>query len=343
MSDRVRGAFQAQARACDRMGSALTARVLRVLAGMAGDGPVAARVLAWPGDPSPTADALALRLAAGLHALVLSGADPQLAAIYAAPDDCADPVLRESLARAMKEHPDHLMRWLDSPPQTNEVRRSAVLIAAGHHLAARCSLPFVLSEAGASAGMNLWWDRYALEVGGQVFGPADSPVRLAPEWTGPLPPQTRPLIAERAGADLSPLHPRHDSLRLMSYLWAGQPDRVERTRAALRIAAENPAPVVRADAVDWLAGRLARPMPGRLHLVFHTVAWQYLPAAAQARGEALIAAAGARATADAPLARLAMEADGGEGAAVTLTLWPGGKTACIARADFHGRWVQWLE
>lgn len=323
------------------MGSDLTARVLRALSEMDDAGPVARRVLAWPGDPAPTADALALRLAAGLHALVLTGADAALAAIYAAPDTCAEPVLRAELARAMADHSDHLMRWLDSPPQTNEVRRSALLIAAGHLLADRYGLPIILSEAGASAGLNLWWDRYALALGGQVFGPSDSPVVLAPDWRGPLPPRARPVIAARAGADLSPLHPRQDALRLMSYIWAGQPDRVERTRAALRIAAEDPALVERADAVDWLDQRLARPVPGHLHLVFHTVAWQYLPPGAQARGEAVLAAAGTRARAEAPLARLSMEADGGHGAAVTLTTWPGGTPRLLARADFHGRWVDW--
>ena len=95
--------------------------------------------------------------------------------------------------------------------------------------------------------------------------------------------------------------------------------------------------------MDWLAQRLAQPQPGALHLVFHTVAWQYFPAATQARGAALLAAAGACATADAPLARLAMEGDstGLPGAALTLDLWPGGQRIALGRVDFHGRWVDW--
>ena len=37
-----------------------------------------------------------------------------------------------------------------------------------------------------------------------------------------------------------------------------------------------------------------------------------------------------------------MEADGGDpGAAITLTLWPGGETQPLGRADFHGAWVRW--
>lgn len=57
---------------------------------------------------------------------------------------------------------------------------------------------------------------------------------------------------------------------------------------------------------------------------------------------ALLAAAGAKARADCPLAHLAMEADGGKGAGLRLTLWPGGETYLLARVDFHGRWVEWL-
>ncbi|MFD2853815.1 DUF2332 family protein [Seohaeicola zhoushanensis] len=61
-----------------------------------------------------------------------------------------------------------------------------------------------------------------------------------------------------------------------------------------------------------------------MHLIYHTIAWQYFPAEKQAEGTALIEAAGAGATASRPLAWLGLEADGGtEGAAITLRLWPG--------------------
>jgi hypothetical protein len=334
----VRQAFRDQARACAALGSPLTALVLQILAKDLDKGAVAARVLGWEGDPSSGADALALRLAGGLHALVLAGQAPGLAAAYA---EGGEGVLRPALADALATHEAHLLRWLDSPPQTNEVRRSAVLIAAGHWLADRFGLPMVLSELGASAGLNLLWDHYTLAIG-PGYGPPDAPVRLTPDWQGTLPPLSVPQVVARAGVDLNPLDPVADRLRLMAYVWADQPERLARTRAAADLAAGFPGMVARGDAVDWLEARLAAPVPGHLHLIFHTVAWQYFPAAAQARGEALFAKAGARATPDAPLARLAMEADGGEGAAVTLTLWPGGEVIPLARADFHGRWLRWL-
>ena len=84
------------------------------------------------------------------------------------------------------------------------------------------------------------------------------------------------------------------------------------------------------------------PHPGALHLVCHTVAWQYFPPAVQARCASALARAGAAASAAAPLAHFGMEADGAApGAALRLTLWPGGETLDLGRADFHGRWVDW--
>ncbi|MEZ5796131.1 MAG: DUF2332 family protein [Paracoccaceae bacterium] len=338
----IRASFRDQARHCEAMGSALTGRVLRLLADRMARGAVAERVLGWTGDPSPRADALALRLAGGLHGLVLAGADPALAAAYAEPD-ASDARLGAALEAALAAHPGPLLRWLDSAPQTNEVRRSAVLIAAGHWLAARVGLPMVLSELGASAGLNLIWDHHALRAGGAWLGPQRAPVVLTPDWRGGPPPLCPPQVVAREGVDLNPLDPGRDRLRILSYVWADQADRLARTRAACDLAAGLPHRVARGDAVDWLEARLARRLDGRLHLVQHSIAWQYFPAAAQARGLALLAEAGARATADAPLAHLAMEADATPGsAAVTLSLWPGGERIALARAGFHGQFVDWL-
>lgn len=131
----------------------------------------------------------------------------------------------------------------------------------------------------------------------------------------------------------------------MAYVWADQRDRLARLQAALAIAAEHPPRVDRGDAADWLEARLAAPAPGdRLggRLVYHTVAAQYFPQATRDRIEAALRDAGARATADSPLAHLSMEADGGDGAALRLRLWDGGlRQWDLGRADFHGRWLNW--
>lgn len=339
---RLDAALRAQADSCAALGSPFTARLLTGLAGRIGPGTrPGARLRAWQGDLSSRGDAVALRLAGGLHALVLGAQDAGLARLYAPPFDADGPALAAAALAAMDRHGAFLAAWLDSPPQTNEAGRSAALIAAAHWLTDVVGLPLIWSELGASAGLNLIWDAYALEAGGRCLG-GGTALRLSPDWQGPPPTLAPPRVAGRAGVDLNPCDPVADRLRLLAYLWPDQADRLDQMRRALDAAARLRPPVARGDAIDWLDGRLRQTWPGHVHVVCHTIAWQYFPAAAQARGEALLAAAGARATAEAPLVRLAMEADGApRGAALVLTLWPGGHRVALGRVDFHGRWIDW--
>ena len=334
--------FHAQADGCAALGSPFTARVLRLLAdhGLP-PGQVADRIVAWPGDLRSAA--VALRLAGALNGLVIEGLDPELAAIYPASGQSpSDGHLRAAVTNAIRRHEGWLMARLDHAPQTNEVRRSAVLIAAAHWLRARYDLPFVLSELGSSAGLNLLFDRYALQIGSTRFGPGDPVLTLAPDWQGPLPEPTAPVIAERAGTDLAPLDPVADRRRLLSYIWPDQADRIARTEAALALARQLRPQIARMDAADWLAQRLGPPREGHLHLVFHTIARQYFPTDTRTRIDALLTAAAARATATAPVAHVWMEADDvPDSAALGLRLWPDNVILNLGRADFHGRWVRW--
>lgn len=300
------------------------------------EGVIRDRIFAWEGDLTPRGQSVSLRLAGALHSLRLNG-HAVLDAVYPLAQ-VTDDELWDAVSATLVSDEATINEWLNSAPQTNEVRRSAALISVGHWLAGRFGLPIRTSELGASAGLNLNWDRYALEANGQRFGPADAVLTLTPDWTGPVPPLVAPRVVERAGVDLNPLDPKTDALRLQAYLWPDQPHRLELTNAAIAAA---DTPVAQGDAVDWLAGRLAH-QPDQLHLIYSTVAWQYFPAKKQAEGTALIEAAGATATDDTPLAWFSMESDGGDpGAAMTLRLWPGDLHVDLGRVDFHGRWVDW--
>lgn len=331
---RLAKAFRYQAESCAHLGSPFMARLMGVLADhLTPDAPLTQRMFDWPGDLGPRGASVPLRLAGALHALRLAG-DAGLMAVYPphTPDDAA---LWAAVVTALSEHADFIDNFIDSPPQTNEVRRSAALIAGAHVVADKYPLPFVISELGSSAGLNLMWDHYALVAGQARLGPDNPAMVLRPEWRGPVPPQTHPTVAERRGVDLAPVR---DAARLRAYLWPDQPDRMALTDAALSVMS---AQVDQGDAIDWLATRL-HPRPGHVHLIQHTVAWQYFPADAQTRGQELIEQAGAKATVDSPLAWLSLENDGAiKGAALTLRLWPGNVTLHLGRADFHGRWVDW--
>ncbi len=97
----------------------------------------------------------------------------------------------------------------------------------------------------------------------------------------------------------------------------------------------------RATAAEWLERRLAELRPGVATVVFQSLVLQYLDDEQRTRVRAAIEAAGAAATARAPLAWLRMEPGGGL-AEVRLRTWPGGEDALIARAGYHGRPVHWL-
>ncbi|WP_146348120.1 DUF2332 domain-containing protein [Falsiphaeobacter marinintestinus] len=334
-------AFLSQAGSCTALGSPFMGRLLTSLADVWPTETALGQLCAsWNGDIGPGGASLPLRIAGGLHALVLTERDPDLATVYP-PANPTDAELTKQVLAALERNQDFMIDWMQNAPQTNEVRRSAALIPAAHWIAVRHDLPFMVSELGASAGLNLIWDKFALQTAGGRLGPDDAALVLEPDWAGPLPAQAEITVAERRGVDLNPLNAKapDQGLRLFSYLWPDQPHRMQLTRAA--IAAQD-AIVDQGDAIDWLEGRLAQQPQGQVHLIYHTIAWQYFPTESQKRGTALIETAGTQATPDRPLAWLRMEADeitGGAG--LTVRLWPGDQTVTLGRVDFHGRWVQW--
>ncbi|MCK8483566.1 DUF2332 domain-containing protein [Aliiroseovarius sp. S2029] len=335
----LRDALRHQAGSNRQLGSPFTARVLDLLAENIQPGTsLTDRMFDWPGDIGPRGHSVPLRLLAGLHALVLTGACPALQAVYPpnpAPDDSR---LWAAIQAALTDHAALLNQWLDNPPQTNEVRRAAVLIAAGHWLAAQYDLPIRMYELGASAGLNLMWDRFALALPGGQIGPPEPVITLTPDWRGDLPTGKVPTILSRRGVDLMPMNARdpEDALRLISYLWADQPERLQRTRAVIDTL---DARVDAGDAADWLEPQLKGAAPDHLTLVYHTIAWQYFPRETQTRCRDAIKTAAQRG----PIAHFSMEADQhlDRGALLTLTLWPEGRKLTFGRVDFHGRWVDW--
>ena len=202
-------------------------------------------------------------------------------------------------------------------------------------------LPLALAELGASAGLNLNFPDYALAVGSGRIGPADSPITLQPDWSGPSPGHGSLQSVSRRGVDLAPLD-RSESSRMRAYIWPDQPARLERLDAAIAHAADHPPELEKGDAAVWLETE-ELPTEGLLSFVYHTIAFQYFPPDVQWRVTERLRRAGQAATASAPLAHFSMEADEIAGsAALTLELWAGDvRRWHLGRADFHGRWIDW--
>jgi hypothetical protein len=110
---------------------------------------------------------------------------------------------------------------------------------------------------------------------------------------------------------------------------------------AIEVMRRYPVQVERAQAVDWLAPRLADPAPGKTTVLFHSVVWQYISREERKELLRLIEAAGSRTTPDSPFAWLRME-PGKEGAEVKLRIFPGFEDQIIATAGYHKPQTTWL-
>ncbi len=342
--------FQLQAQACERLGSpfngALCAAAAQALAG--GDS-LETLLSPWAeADVRKLFDnAVGLRLLGALHDMVLSGAEPDLAAVYPQPGRPTDPaaawaVARQVLARRREE----IAGFMTHEPQTNEVRRAICLVGGFLTVAQETGLPLRTFELGASAGLNLFWDHfhYAFPDGAQWGDPA-SPVQLDSDWEGAPPPvEAQARVVTRAACDRRPvqLDDPAQQRRLLAFLWPDQFERIARIRAAIALAVENGVCVDEADAPVWAAEHAA-PKAGAATVLYHSVFWQYVPPEGQAALRAAIEAHGAAATAQAPFAWLRMEPPPDHIASmeVRLTIWPGGEDRKLADVHPHGAEVRW--
>lgn len=341
----VRTAFANQILYCRANGAPITARVVAALAALL-DKPgseFARRIADWKG--APLADALPLRAAGGIHALHLAGSAHELAPIYADAEDINDAAI---VAGVVARHEAALLPWLEGPPQTNEAGRSSNFIAAMLWLADKGLPPrFDCLEIGSSAGINLMIDRYHYDVGGVHVGPQPGAMAFTPDWRGNHPPQHAIEFVGLKGCDVAPvdLTDPAQALRLKAYIWPEHHIRFHRMAAAIAAATEALPQLVHANAADFVEAELARPQAdGTTCVLMHSIVWQYVPADQQARITAAMEAAGARATAERPLAWIALEANRTvHHHELVVRHWPcGGEPVKLAHAHAHGAWVEWL-
>jgi hypothetical protein len=339
--------FRWQAGWCGKLGSPLYRDLLdHAAADIEGGGPI------WDvvaDDDASDRDGLlpgaqALRLVGAVHRLVLEGRAPGLAEFYPSAGGAVGAGVREAFTDLLARQREAVAELIAHPVQTNEPGRSAALLGGFLEVAQATGLPLRVLEIGASAGLNLRWDRYFYTAPDGSWGDPGSPVRFDPAFAEGAPPlRVRPRVAERRGCDPDPLDAAapDDQLTLLSYVWPDQEQRLAQLRAALDLAAGVPVAIDRAGAVEWLEQQLGDAGDGGATIVFHSVVLPYLGEQGVADLKRTIERAGARASDDAPLAWLSMEA-GGEQAEVRLTTWPGGESRVLANATFHGPPVRWL-
>ena len=213
-------------------------------------------------------------LLAALHDLVLRFPDEPFARLYPTVGgsfaEGTDPL---PLARDFLDaHRDEVERLIATrSTQTNEVNRSCLWFAATRLVAAELpDRPVAFVEIGASAGLNLAFDRYAYDVGdGRVRGDASSTVRLRCRLDGTPLPLDAPLdIVHRIGLDRSPVDLADPDERrwLKACIWPEQPERHANFDAAADLAVADPPTLVADDAVDGVA-ELIEGCPDDAHIV----------------------------------------------------------------------------
>ena len=225
-----------------------------------------------------------LRLMGAVHRLVLEGRAPALEPHYPSVGGDGDaeaawPTFRE----ALRENTPEIRRLMARGCQTNEVGRSAALLGGFLEVAHRTGLPLRILEIGASAGLNLRWDRYRYESGksgepGEAgWGDESSAVRLVNFFDVPPPLDRDAEVVERKGCDLEPIDPTTDegALSLRAFTWADQLGRLSRLDGAISIAKEVPAEVERLDAATFLERELAKTGHGMATVVYHSAFMHY--------------------------------------------------------------------
>lgn len=319
--------------------------------------PVAPRLLDrlenWPGNIAD--DAVVFRLAAGFHALHLAGKEPALAAFYD-PSLCPSLVQEAAAAQRIRDtllaHEDAIAAWLVHTTQTNEVARTAGLVAVLRTLNAQCRMACDVLELGCSAGLNLNFPHYTVVTGSDDNIAAADPgaVRIAPRWHGPAVPAS-PLVVERAaGVDVKPLSLADpgNCHKLRAYIWPDDTERQARLVAAINVAHDYPPAVEQGHAGSWLERQLAAPQrAGVRRVVFHSMALQYVLPAERDAIERALEQAGARASAARPLIRLSFEWNSDRTRVeLGVTQWDGsahsGMRRVAAICHPYGEWLEWL-
>src|SRR3954468_15867103 len=166
-----------------------------------------------PYADEPSSFAHHLRLMGTVHRLVLAGDAPELAAHHPSTGGDGDAA---AAWKAFKRLLEEREVPLDRPVQTNEVGRSAALLGGFLTVAQETGLGLRILELGASAGLNLRWDRFRFIAPDWAFGDPSSRATVPADYKngGRPPPAGRAHPPDRIK---SPAPPRR------CRAWSGSP------------------------------------------------------------------------------------------------------------------------
>jgi hypothetical protein len=276
-------------------------------------------------------------LMAATHLLVLK--DPSLPFARFFGDDAEPPeAAAAEYAAFCASHRDELVRILrERLVQTNVPARGSAVRLALHEVGRRVTGPVDFFEIGPSAGIQLRFDRWAVETGGRRFGPPDAPLTLAPEWRSDQSPpdlDAIPPVRERLGVDLHPVDATdpEERLWLQALVWPEHRERFAELAAALDAVAADPPTILQGDAIELLP---SLELPDDVPLVvFHAMVRVHVPEDRLEAFDAAIAGLGRRRR----LLHVSLEP--GRKAALLALQDSEGDDRELARVEGHGRWIE---
>jgi hypothetical protein len=295
-------------------------------------------------------------LLAAVHDLLLRGADHALAAFYPSVAHLAAVPAGDPIPAFRSFCQDQRAALIDLVStrlvQTNEPQRCTVLLPAFalvRYLAG--GMPLALIEVGASAGLNLLFDRYGYDYRvGWSAGDPGSPIQCSCTLRGELRPPipaSMPPVAARVGLDLHPIHATDlEAMRwLRALVWPEHLARAALLDQVLALAQRQPPTLIAGDALTVLPQAITDAPADTAVCVFHTATLAHFPPEARARFHALIP----------ELARqrdlfwLSSEGSGNSGRRglylIILTAFQRGRRVerQLAYSHPHGAWLEWQD
>jgi len=335
--------FKFQSAICKSMGSRFYADLLLELEDIIAQSTDLALIevfSSWPGTPRD--DAIALRFIAALNYLVITNADSKLCAIFPPTLSLEGSARTNALADSIERHQNFIIDYIRSPPQTNEVGRSIVLLGGFLELAKRFGSALDIFEIGASAGLNMSFDKYFYQCPAWRWGDPKSGVHLKPNWQGNPPPLGPVNIHQRKACDISPINADTEKNRLLSYVWPDQIERAQRIQRAIDYATISEPQIDAIEASEWLLER-SQETPQRPRVFYHSIIWQYFTKQQQQAFSTTMEKMGREATESTALIWMRLEpARHKQHAELKITTWPNKVEEHLANSGYHGEWVRWL-
>ncbi len=342
----MKEALEAQARVCGSLGSPMYKALFTELLE---DYEMGGRTYALLAGRSnkPIHDATPLRLAGAIHRVVLRGDDARLARHYPSVGGKPGEDFPSDFIAYMRDHLDEIELGLSSQVQTNEVGRSVVHLVLSHWVRQFAVHEMDWLEVGASAGLNLNFDHFYACYKQLRMGDPQSSLRFMGDWFGsePIVPRTAARVVQQKGVDPYPIDITNEDeeLRLLSFVWPDQRERLQRLRAAIEIAKQHKPFIDRESADTWIQRQLTRERD-RATVVFHSITWQYLGRDVQKQFVSSLEEAGAKATAEKPLIWARME-PAGPVADVRAAVWNGSAEPMnfrLCELSYHGQNMNWI-